>query len=155
MVTHDTSDTELVAMYNEKEEMEKATAEAEQIYYGSKNIITDLEEQLRVIRNNKEQADQVFESIRERKTEVKMELTSLKERLSVEFGVDIDELQEIEIPEGESEDQLRIKTEKLRNQIDNYGPINPMAMEAYDEMNKRYTFIQEQKAKNVARSYQH
>jgi chromosome segregation protein len=75
-----------------------------------------------------------------------MELTSLKERLSVEFGVDIDELQEIEIPEGESEDQLRVKTERLRNQIDNYGPINPMAMEAYDEMNKRYTFIQEQKA---------
>lgn len=146
MVTHDTSDTELVAMYNEKEEMEKATAEAEQVYYGSKNFIMELEEQLRVIRNNKEQAEQVFESIRERKTEVKMELNSLKERLSVEFGVDIDELQDIEIPEGESEDQLKIKTEKLRNQIDNYGPINPMAMEAYDEMNKRYTFIQEQKA---------
>jgi chromosome segregation protein len=74
-----------------------------------------------------------------------MELTSLKERLSVEFSVDIDELQDVEIPEDENEDQLRVKTEKLRNQIDNYGPINPMAMEAYDEMNKRYTFIQEQK----------
>ncbi len=145
MVTHDTNDTELVAMYTEKEEMEKATAEAEQIYYGSKNIITELEEQLRIIRQQKEQAEQVFDSIRERKTEVKMELTSLKERLSVEFGVDIDELQEIVIPEGESEDQLKSKTERLRSQIDNYGPINPMAMEAYEEMNKRYTFIQEQK----------
>lgn len=145
MTTHDNSDTELVAMYEEKDAMEKATQEVEQDYYQSRNKITELEENLREVRARKEQAEQIFAAIRDRKTELRMELTSLKERLSVEFSVDIDELQDVEIPEDENEDQLRVKTEKLRNQIDNYGPINPMAMEAYDEMNKRYTFIQEQK----------
>jgi chromosome segregation protein len=125
--------------------MEKATQEVEQDYYQSRNKITELEENLREVRVRKEQAEQIFNQLRDRKTELRMELTSLKERLSVEFSVDIDELQDVEIPEDENEDQLRAKTEKLRNQIDNYGPINPMAMEAYDEMNKRYTFIQEQK----------
>ena len=74
-----------------------------------------------------------------------MELTSLKERLSVEFSVDIDDLAEVEIPEGEDENALKIKTDKIKNQIDNYGAINPLAMEAYDEMNKRFTFITDQK----------
>lgn len=145
MTTHDNSDTELVAMYEEKDAMEKATQEQEQDYYKSRNRITELEENLREVRVRKEQAEQIFASIRDRKTELRMELTSLKERLSVEFSVDIDQIQDVVIPEDENEDQLRVKTEKLRNQIDNYGPINPMAMEAYDEMNKRYTFIQEQK----------
>ena len=145
MTTHDNSDTELVAMYEEKDAMEKATQEVEQEYYQSRNKITELEENLREVRVRKEQAEQIFNQLRDKKTELRMELTSLKERLSVEFSVDIDELQDVSIPEDENEDQLRVKTEKLRNQIDNYGPINPMAMEAYDEMNKRYTFIQEQK----------
>jgi chromosome segregation protein len=125
--------------------MEKATQEVEADYHLSKNIIAELEENLREVRVRKESAEQNFASIRDRKTELRMELTSLKERLSVEFSVDIETLQDVVIPEDENEDQLRIKTERLRNQIDNYGPINPLAMEAYDEMNKRYTFIQEQK----------
>lgn len=145
MTTHDNSDTELIAMYEEKDAMEKATQEVESDYHASRNKITELEENLREVRVRKESAEQIYNSIRDRKTELRMELTSLKERLSVEFSVDIDSLQDVEIPEDENEDQLRVKTEKLRNQIDNYGPINPMAMEAYDEMNKRYTFIQEQK----------
>ncbi len=145
MTTHDNSDTELIGMYEEKDAMEKATQEVEQDYHASRNRITELEENLREVRVRKDNAEQTFTSIRDRKTELRMELTSLKERLSVEFSVDIDSLQDVEIPEDENEDQLRVKTEKLRNQIDNYGPINPMAMEAYDEMNKRYTFIQEQK----------
>lgn len=145
MTTHDNSDTELIGMYEEKDAMEKATQEVEADYHLSKNIIAELEENLREVRVRKESAEQNFASIRDRKTELRMELTSLKERLSVEFSVDIETLQDVVIPEDENEDQLRIKTERLRHQIDNYGPINPLAMEAYDEMNKRYTFIQEQK----------
>lgn len=145
MTTHDNSDTELIGMYEEKDVMEKATQEVEADYHLSKNIIAELEENLREVRVRKESAEQNFAAIRDRKTELRMELTSLKERLSVEFSVDIESLQEVAIPEDENEDQLRIKTERLRHQIDNYGPINPLAMEAYDEMNKRYTFIQEQK----------
>jgi chromosome segregation protein len=100
---------------------------------------------LRLVRHEKEESEQVFTNLRDKKTELRMELTSLKERLSVEFSVDIDDLAEVEIPEGEDENALKIKTDKIKNQIDNYGAINPLAMEAYDEMNKRFTFITDQK----------
>lgn len=145
MKTHDNSDTTLLAMYEEKEAMEKATQESEQEYYRSRGNITEQEETLKELRHQKEQAEQLFASIRDKKTELRMEMTSLKERLSVEFSVDIDALQDMEIPQGESEENLRQKTDRIKNQIDNFGPINPMAMEAYEEMNKRYTFINEQK----------
>src|SRR5690606_23494453 len=37
------------------------------------------------------------------------------------------------------------RTEKTKKQLDEFGAINPMAMEAYQEMNERYSFIQSQK----------
>ena len=46
---------------------------------------------------------------------------------------------------NENEAELRDKTEKLKKQLDDFGPINPLALEAYEEMNKRYEFIQAQK----------
>ena len=41
--------------------------------------------------------------------------------------------------------ELREKTEKLKRQLDDFGAINPLAVEAYNEMNERYEFIQAQK----------
>ena len=142
---HDNSDTELLSMYEEKDAIEKATTEAENEYQVARAQISTMEDKLRLVRHEKEESEQVFTNLRDKKTELRMELTSLKERLSVEFSVDIDDLAEVEIPEGEDENALKIKTDKIKNQIDNYGAINPLAMEAYDEMNKRFTFITDQK----------
>jgi chromosome segregation protein len=72
-------------------------------------------------------------------------LNALKERLSVEFNIDINDLLETEIPDGESEQDLRERTDKLKKQLDEFGAINPMALEAFKEMNERYEFIQGQK----------
>ena len=128
-----------------KDAIEKATTEAENEYQVARAQISTMEDKLRLVRHEKEESEQVFTNLRDKKTELRMELTSLKERLSVEFSVDIDDLAEVEIPEGEDENALKIKTDKIKNQIDNYGAINPLAMEAYDEMNKRFTFITDQK----------
>lgn len=62
---HDSSDTELMAMYAEKESMDKLTQEAEQAYYHSRGKVTELEENLRVVRTRKEQAEEIFNAIRE------------------------------------------------------------------------------------------
>jgi len=50
-----------------------------------------------------------------------------------------------EPPENEDEGDLREKTDKLKRQLDDFGPINPLAVEAYNEMNQRFEFIQSQK----------
>ena len=42
-------------------------------------------------------------------------------------------------------EELEEKVEKWRRRIENYGEINPMAVEAYEEMRKRYDTINDQK----------
>jgi chromosome segregation protein len=134
-------------MYVQKEEFETAVNDAEQTYYASKIHITDKEEAISNLRREKEQSELTFNEIKDQKTTIKLDLNALKERLSVEFAVDISLLLDEDdhsLPE-ENEQEIRDKTERIKRQMDDFGAINPMAMEAYQEMNERYSFIQSQK----------
>ncbi|MDP3469953.1 MAG: chromosome segregation protein SMC [Daejeonella sp.] len=143
----DFSDEDLIAMYVQKEEFETAVSEAEQSYYASRVQITEIEEKISSLRRNKEQAELISNELKEQKTTIKLELNALKERLSVEFDVDISILLDEEINHQgiDNEHDIREKTERIKKQLDEFGAINPMAMEAYQEMNERYNFIQSQK----------
>ncbi|MGF7038392.1 chromosome segregation protein SMC [Mucilaginibacter lappiensis] len=141
----DNSDEGLLEMYEQKENLEKATQQAEQEYYQWRGIITENENEITALRRKKDNSEVIENELREERNNLKLELNALKERLSVEFNVDIEELPETETPVDESEHDLREKAEKLKRQLDDFGAINPMAVEAYNEMNERYTFIQAQK----------
>jgi chromosome segregation protein len=144
----DHSDEDLIAMYAQKEEFEIALVESEQEFYASRGKINESEENISNLRKNKEQSDLINNELKDQKTVIKLELNALKERLSVEFSLDINELLDEEIypsKESENEEDLRVRSERLKKQLDEYGAINPMALEAYQEMNERYTFIQLQK----------
>jgi chromosome segregation protein len=132
-------------MYAQKEELEKATQQAEQEYYEWRGKITETENELTALRRKKDNAELIENELKDERNNLKLELNALKERLSVEFNVDIQDLPETEIGEGEDEQEIRDKTEKLKKQLDDFGAINPLAVEAYNEMNERYTFIQAQK----------
>ncbi len=139
------SDDDLLAMYEQKDALEKATQQAEQEYYEWRGKITEAEEAITALRRKKDNAEFIENQLRDERNNLKLELNALKERLSVEFNVDIQELPETQAEEHESEAEIRDKTEKLKRQIDEFGAINPLAVEAYNEMNERYNFIQAQK----------
>lgn len=148
----DDSDDDLLAMYAQKEAYEKGLQEVEEDYYASRGKINETEEQVTQLRRQKEQVDFLFDELRDKKTTLKLDLNALKERLAVEFSIDINDLMahgaegsETAAVQHEEEETLRNKTEKLRRQLDDFGNINPMAMEAYQEMNERYTFIIKEK----------
>jgi chromosome segregation protein len=141
----DNSDDDLLEMYAQKEALEKATQQAEQEYYEWRGKITEAEAEVTNLRKKKDNAVFIENELREERNNLKLELNALKERLSVEFSVDINELIDTQVPVDESEDELLEKTQKLKKQMDDFGAINPMAVEAYNEMNERYQFIQAQK----------
>jgi chromosome segregation protein len=132
-------------MYKQKEELEKATQQAEQEYYEWRGKITETENDITALRRKKEQAEVIENELKDEKNNLKLELNALKERLSVEFSIDIQDLLDVEPPANENEADLRDKTDKMKRQLDDFGPINPLAVEAYNEMNQRYEFIQGQK----------
>jgi len=143
----DLNDDTLLEMYQQREEMEKGLAEAEQAYFTSKGSINEVENDLTNIRKNREETDFLLTEIKDKKNALKIDLNALKERLAVEFNIDINDLLETEneIEVLESEFELRQKVEKMKRQLDEFGAINSMAMEAFKEMEERYTFIQSQK----------
>ncbi|GAA3957619.1 chromosome segregation protein SMC [Mucilaginibacter dorajii] len=140
----DNSDDDLLEMYEQKENLEKATQQAEQEHYQWRGQITENENEISALRRKKDNHEVIENELRDERNNLKLELNALKERLSVEFNIDIEDLPETE-PPAESEQELREKAEKLKKQLDDFGAINPMAVEAYNEMNERYTFIQAQK----------
>lgn len=142
----DSNDEDLTAMYAQKESLEKGLQEIEEDFFGSRKIVIDLEEEITTLRRNKDQNDFLLSELKDKKTALQIELNSLKERLSVEFNIDLSTLLENDPPElNLSQKELSESCEKLKKQLDAYGSINPMAKEAYDEMSERHTFITKEK----------
>ena len=146
-----TNDDELLGMYEQKEEMEKGLSEAEKEYYESRGEIDQVEKELREIQHSRQNIDSTLMELQNALNESKLQLNSVKERLSVEFNVDLDSVtgqptpEEAEALAKADEDQLRTQVGKIREKLDNMGPINPMAMEAYTEIKQRNDFILAQK----------
>lgn len=150
------SDDMLIGMYDEKENIEKGVNEAEKEYYQEREEIETLEKEAREIQRSREETDSHIMEVQNQLNETRLQLTGVKERLSVEFKVDIDQLlieeegseeqsEALKKVEGLNEEDLREKVDKLKNRLDNIGPINPMAMEAYQEIKERHDFITNQK----------
>jgi len=143
-------DDELIELYSEKEGIEGGVQEAEKDYYAHRGAIDDTDQQIRSLQKNKESHDQLIHGLETVLNEIKLKMTGMKERLSVEFELDLDQLMEENpalAPEFEDlkEDELRDLVRKQKEKLDKIGPINPMAMEAYDEIKIRYDFISSQK----------
>lgn len=143
----DHNDEDLVAMYTQKEALEKGLQEMEEDFYTSRSTINELEEEITQLRRSKDQDDFLLSELKDKKTDLQIDLNSLKERLSVEFNIDINSLLEGDTPEiSASQEELATACDKLKKQLDAYGTINPMAKEAYDEIQERHEFISKEKS---------
>ena len=83
--------------------------------------------------------------IKDRLNELKLQLAGMKERLNVEFRINLDDI--IDQPRtGEIPvEELQEKADRMKKRLENLGEVNPTAIEAFQEMKKRYEFILEQK----------
>src|SRR5690606_32425834 len=118
----------------------------EEEFYSFRKKLNDLEEEITTLRKSKDQLDFLITEVKDKKTTLQIDLNSLKERLSVEFNIDIKELLEGDMHEIEqSQEELGSMCTRLKKQLDEYGTINPMAKEAYDEITQRHDFINKEK----------
>ncbi|WP_343745572.1 chromosome segregation protein SMC [Chitinophaga sp.] len=135
----------LVELFRQREEEEKALNEKDQEYYNFRNHLQELETTLRTKQRAREQLEQQLNVIKDKVNELKLQLASMKERLSVEFKVNLDEIIDEQRTSELPVDELQGSAERLKKRLENMGEINPTAIEAYQEMKKRYEFILEQK----------
>jgi len=136
---------ELVVSYKEKETLMQTLSGQETDYYKVKEGITAIEDAIREKNKNKQNIEQTIMNKKDLLSELKLKLNVLKERLSIEFHIDAEEFTaNLTLPET-AKDELQDRIEKVKRRIENFGEVNPMAEEAYNEMNERFEFINTQK----------
>jgi chromosome segregation protein len=139
-------DNELYELLQKKEADEKGLSEKERIYYELRNAISEHESKISRQRREKEHAETLLNSIKEKLNEMKLQVAGMKERLSVEFKVDLDTILEEERKNDMTVDELNAEADRMKKRLDNMGEVNPTAIEAYGEIKVRHDFIVEQKS---------
>ncbi|HZZ74970.1 MAG TPA: chromosome segregation protein SMC, partial [Puia sp.] len=138
-------DTVLADMIRNKDVEEKKLNEADQAYYLERNKLSEKETEIRHLIKQKENAEHILGEIKDRLNDLKLQLAGMKERLNVEFRINLDDIID-EARTGEmSSEELQEKADRMKKRLENLGEVNPTAVEAFQEMKRRYDFIVEQK----------
>ncbi len=135
----------LLQMMHSKDDEEKKLNEADQAYYNFRNQLAEKESAIRHQVKEKEQIEYMLTAIKDKLNELKLQLAGMKERLNVEFRINLEDIlgdnRTGEVPVEE----LQEKADRMKKRLENLGEVNPTAIEAFTEMKKRYDFIVEQK----------
>ncbi len=135
----------LVDLMRTKEAEELKLNEADQAYYNFRNILQEKESELRLKVKSKEMIDHLLNEIKDKLNELKLQLAGMKERLNVEFKIELDEILDQPRLNDTTLEDLQAASDRMRKRLENMGEVNPTAIEAFTEMKKRYEFILEQK----------
>ncbi len=119
--------------------------ESDQDYNNLKNKVGEVEKSLRLMQREKGDVDDGLSRLKEEVNTLKLQLAGMKERLDVEFKVNLDDILDEDREGEENVEELKTKADKYKKRLDNMGEINPTAIEAFQEMKKRYDFISTQK----------
>jgi chromosome segregation protein len=139
------SNKQLEDWYEVKKESQNKLTAAEKAYFSARGNVSEGEKDLRGNQKKYNQLIELIGQLDNRFNEVKLSLTSIAERLNVEFEVRINDLVDQSPNPDFEEAVLESNVEQLRKRLAEYGPINPMAIEAYDEIQERNKLIEEQR----------
>ncbi|MEL7163241.1 MAG: chromosome segregation protein SMC, partial [Bacteroidota bacterium] len=136
----------LEVMYANRTEYQSTLNAVEQEYFTARTDINKIEDEIRRENRRRQDGQILVNQLKEKFTDIKFKINGLAERLKIEFNLGLEELGQMEIEEwvGAVGD-LEVKVDRLRGRIGNYGEINPMAVEAYDEMKERHDTISKQR----------
>lgn len=136
---------ELLAQAQLRDTKQLELNEKEQSFFASRSVIHEKEETLKQETKRLQNQQLLINEQKDKLTGIEFELKSAIERIKIEFGIDAKSL-DVEVPEEAEEiEALEERYIKLKKRLDNYGEINPMAVEAYDEMLERFETMESQR----------
>lgn len=137
---------ELTIAYSEKKFKESELGTAEQTYFKARNEIHELENKQRENFRKQQDLQIAVNRLKEKFSDVKFEITAIGERLRAEFSMGVNDIINIEPNAQYDRDILEKEVNSLKRRIDTYGEINPLAIEAYNEIKERHSTISAQRA---------
>ncbi|MFA5286957.1 MAG: hypothetical protein WC394_01635, partial [Candidatus Omnitrophota bacterium] len=118
--------------------LKEAEAGYEQVSLGAGDVALKIEANRKTLDNLK---NRLYE-LQMQDKDIEYKYSSLKERISQAYKIDIDTVQSID--ESLSISALAQEIESLKVKLDSYGTVNLVAIEEYDELKKRYDFLIQQ-----------
>lgn len=132
---------QLIAQYTKHTAEEETLRDIETAYYQIRGSLDEQEKELRRQQKTKEQCDSLLQQIHEQLNRLDLQFLSVKERLSIEFKIELNSLKDRQPNPDLNREEVESRVSKQKQQLDNYGEINPLAIEAYNEIKERYDFI--------------
>jgi chromosome segregation protein len=132
---------DLTTAYAEKKQKEAALSGVEQAYFKARNEIHELENKQRDNFRKQQDLQGLVNRLKEKFSDVKFEITAIGERLRAEFGIGVNDVINQEPNAEYDRETLEKDVNNLKRRLDNYGEINPMAIEAYNEIKERHDTI--------------
>jgi len=136
---------ELESLYTQKIDFEKNLSDSEQKYFEIRSNIHQQEDDLRQIHKKKTENQSLINQLKEKLTGNQFEINSIGQRIKIEFQTEINDIINESFENVEDKDALEQNTIKVKQKLDHYSEINPLAVEAYDEMKIRFDHISKQK----------
>lgn len=138
------SEEELRGLYEEKESVASGLKEIEKEYKQLRSDAENTENDLKTIRQKLAEKQALLSELKDQITQEQLQLHSTKERLSIEFSLSLSDLPDPQLIH-QSQEELSGTVGSLKKRLDDFGGINPMAMQAYEEMKERHLFIVKEK----------
>lgn len=136
---------DILSDYSNKEELDKEIQTTEKEYYSSKNNLVEQENAIKELITQRNRVVELITSYDGLIQDMRLELHSIKERLKIEFNIELDDFINTDLSTTMAKEDIDQKLVYIKKRIETYGEINPMAIETYNEMKERYTFLVEQK----------
>ncbi|RPF74904.1 MAG: hypothetical protein CBE49_000515 [Rickettsiales bacterium TMED289] len=138
----DDKDDILINLYNDKSSSEKDLENSENDYYKIKSTIDFDDTSIRELQKKKDINVELISELKTNIYDTDLDLNSMYQRISVEFDIKLDSCKiDKELFENNSVEKLESRRDKLKDKIEKIGQINPLAMEAYKEIQERHEFI--------------
>ena len=127
-------------------EADTSLAAAEESVRQASGALTAAEHALDAARHDADAGGQSLHGAELRFAELSGKRAAITERLEAEWRRPLDELLSAYEPVDVDDEALRAEAEELRRQIEQMGPVNPLAIEEHEEETKRLEFLTTQRA---------
>jgi chromosome segregation protein len=131
--------------YEQKKTLESNLNEAEQSFFSARSEISKIEDELKLLTRNQSQLQLRIQDLKEKHTDIKFKISGVSERLKIEFGILINDIINQEPEEGLDHQELEEKVSRMKLKLNNFGEINPLAVQTFNEMKERYDTITKQR----------
>ena len=129
-----------------REAMEALLNDAEKKYYKARSTIGQLETEVKTLNQQFRNSQSLINGWKDVLNSTRFAMTRIIERMQIEFGVGEKDIPEEVVPELlQDRASMEEDCERIKTRIQNYGEINPLAVEAFDEIKERYDDIVQQR----------